>query len=328
MNQILLTDNYNNDRKNNKNSKNIKTPRNNSKDLKKIILFFAIVIIVFGVALGGVYGYKIYKKSKNGDMQEISKPELSLEKYEDVAEVTIIAKSEVGIDKIIYSWNDEEEIEKELYGRTSQEEKIDVPQGENILKVKVIDIYGQEKETTERFLVNIDKPTIDAVDIGDEKIKITATSDVPMKYITYKWNDEEEEVRIDAQNSLDTSIEVVIDAKETRKNEITITAVNSINGVETVTKKVIGIIKPKIYVIKDDEQGKLYMKISHDLGIKKIEFEMNGITYIYDENAPGYAPDRKEVEYYFDLQEGENTVIITATSVENTQEVYRGICTH
>lgn len=325
MNQILLTDNYNNDRKNS-NNKNVKPPKTNSTDLRKIILFFAIVIIVFGVAIGGVYGYKIYKNTKNGGTQEINKPELSLEKYDDVAEVTIIAKSEVGIDKIIYSWNDEEVIETELYGRTSQEEKIDVPQGENILKVKVVDIYGQEKETTERFLVNIDKPTIETAVVENGKLKITATADVPMEYITYKWNDEEE-VKIEAETDLDTSIEEIIDIKR-GKNDITITAVSSINGIETINKTFMGVNEPEIYVIKDEEQGKLYMKVSHDLGVKKIEFEVNGNTYVYDENAPGYAPDRKEVEYYFNLREGENTVIITATSAEDTQKEYKGICTY
>ena len=59
MNQILLTDNDNIKRKNDK-----RKSTSNSNDLKKIIVFFAIVIIVFGIAIGGIYGYKIYKNNK------------------------------------------------------------------------------------------------------------------------------------------------------------------------------------------------------------------------------------------------------------------------
>ena len=49
MNQILLTDNYNNRDKKNDNNKNYN--RNNSKDIKKIIIFFVINNIMHLYAL-------------------------------------------------------------------------------------------------------------------------------------------------------------------------------------------------------------------------------------------------------------------------------------
>ena len=317
MNQILLTENFNNK---NKKQKEIKT---NTNDIKKIILFFAIVIIVFGVSLSGVFGYKLYKNSK-GEQINLSKPEVSLEKFENTAEAYIIAQSNMGLDKIIYSWNNEEEVIKELYGRKEQEEQIEVPDGDNTLHIKVIDLNGQVTETVEYFSIDIEKPKIET-SVVNGRLKILATTEnTDIKYITYKWNNEEE-IKVEADSSSNKKLETIIDIKR-GKNEINITAVASNKGKETVNKTFNGVNNPVIEVTKDG--SRLYLKISHDLGIKKIEFELNGKQYTYDENVPSYNPDSKDIEYYFNLIEGENTVIIKATSIEETEAVYRGKCNY
>ena len=189
MNQILLTDNYNNRDKRNDNNKNYN--KNNSKDIKKIIIFFAVVILVFGAAIGILYGYNLYKNSK-GQSKEVKRPELSLEKTED--EVTIIAEAEAGIDKIIYQWNDEDENVEEYGGRTKQEEKINIPDGDNTLKVKVIDQVGQEIETTEEISKNdsLQNPedkiniNLSIIESGSDKgkLKISVSSEIPIKYMS------------------------------------------------------------------------------------------------------------------------------------------------
>ena len=66
------------------------------------------------------------------------------------------------------------------------------------------------------------------------------------------------------------------------------------------------------------------MKITHYLGFKKVEFSVNGKVYTYDENYSGYESEQEELEYYFDLQEGENTVAIIAVSNEETETTYAG----
>ena len=122
MNQILLTDNYKNS------NKNKRSNMNSSNDTKKIILFFSIVILIFGIAIIGVYGYKIYNNSNKKEMV-IAKPQLSLEETEE--SVTIIANADAGISRIIYTWNDEEPTEVDMNGRTSHEEQMEIPVGEN-----------------------------------------------------------------------------------------------------------------------------------------------------------------------------------------------------
>lgn len=321
MNQILLTDNYNN--KNNNNNYN----KNNSNDMKKIIIFFAVAILVLGIAIAGVYGYKIYKNN-NGE-ETLGEPELSLESTEE--EVTIIAKAEAGISKIIYQWNDEEENVKELNGRTKQEEKIGIPIGDNTLKVKVIDEVGQERETIENFSREgqneNDKIEInlDVIKEGDEKgkLKISVISELPIKYMTYKWNDEEETKIETEEGEEKTILETNIEVKR-GKNVISVLAEDMEGNANNIEQRFDGRLKPKFDIYR--EGNKLYMKISHDKGFKKIEFNINGIELSYDETKPDYDSEKQDVEYYFTLQEGENLVTITAYSNEDTSEVYQGKC--
>lgn len=319
MNQILLTNNESNEKSNKSN----KYKNNNAGDMKKIIVFFGIAILIFGLVLMGIYGYKLLNKN-NGDEKTISKPELSLEETEN--EVTIVAKSTIGINKIIYTWNDENSQEVEMNGRTSHEEKINIPDGENTLKVKVIDQNGQEIETTKSFshVGDGEKPIIETAIIENAKLKITATDEIAMQYITYKWNDEAD-VKVEVENEGNTKIETTIDVKR-GKNTLTVTAVNSSDNTETVNKIFNGVNDPIIEVIKNG--NRINMKISHDMGFEKIEFILNETTYVYDDNFSGYDSTKEEIEYSFGLKEGENTVIITATSMEGTEATYKGKCNY
>lgn len=316
MNQILLTENYKNS------NKNKRSNMNNFNDTKKIILFFSIVILIFGIAIIGVYGYKIYN-NKNKKEVTIAKPQLSLEETED--SVTIIAKADAGISKIIYTWNDEEPTEVDMNGRTSHEEQMEIPVGENTLKVKVIDVNDEEIESTKQFSkISNQKPIIETEIGQDAKLTITATDETAIKYITYKWNDEEA-TTVEAQTETDTVIEVKIDVKR-GKNTLTVTAVDSNNNEETLSKTFNGVNKPIIEVTRQGDE--IYMKISHDMGFEKVEFSINGQIYVYNEDYAGYDANTKELEYRIKLQEGENVVIISAVSTEGTEEIYKGKCTY
>lgn len=316
MNQILLTDNYKNS------NKNKRSNMNSSNDTKKIILFFSIVILIFGIAIIGVYGYKIYNNSNKKEMV-IAKPQLSLEETEE--SVTIIANADAGISRIIYTWNDEEPTEVDMNGRTSHEEQMEIPVGENTLKVKVIDANGEEIESTKQFSKVYDEKPIIATEIGeDAKLTITATDETAIKYIKYKWNDEEP-TTVEAQTETDTVIEVKIDVKR-GKNTLTVTAVDLNNNEETLSKTFNGVNKPIIEVTKQGDE--VYMKISHDMGFERVDFSINGQIYTYNEDYSGYDASTKELEYRIKLKQGENIVIITAVSTEGTEETYKGKCSY
>lgn len=316
MNQILLTNNSNNYNKRNRGN------GGNSDNIRKIIIFFSIAILVFALLIIGVYAYKI-SKNNNQKGQTVSKPEISLEEIE--GKVKIIAKSQTGINKIIYTWNNEEQMEMPMNGRTSYEEAIDVLEGNNTLNVKVIDVNNQETETSKNFTREITNKPVIETEIGqDARLKIKATSNTEMAYITYKWN-EEEEITVRPENETDKAIETVIDVKR-GENILTVTAVNLQGNAETISKKFNGVNKPVIEVTKSG--GSLNMIMKHDKGFEKIEFYLNGQIFNYDKNLSGYDSTKQEVGYTFNLQEGENIIIIVATSTEGTQSIYQGKCNY
>lgn len=322
MNQILLTNNDNYKKKNNRNGKN------NGNDIKKIIMFFSVVILVFGVMIIGVYGYKIYK-NQNQEEKTIAGPEpIVMEQEEN--KLKIIAKAEAGINKIIYTWNEDTPKEVEMNGRTKHEEELEIPEGQNTLKIKVIDQNGEVRETSQNFYIeeNKEKPKIE---IDEEvlrttgKLKIIASDENNgLKYIAYQWNDEEE-TKIDAESENQTTIETTIDVKR-GQNTLKIRAVNNLDKENTLERSLKGVNKPIIEVTK--QGGELYMKMSHDMGFEKIEFSINGTIYKYNEEYSEYDSTKQEIEYKFNLVEGENTVIILAVSTEGTQEIYRGKCNY
>lgn len=318
MNQILLTNNQDIKKRRSGNYN-----KNNSGDMKKIIIFFAIAILIFAIAIIGIYAFKI---SKTDDEEETTeKPELSLEQTEN--QVKIIAKADAGINKIIYKWNEEEEQEVKMNGRTKHEEALDIPEGRNTLYVTVIDENDDEIEKSKEFYIEETEKIIIELDetIGNGKVKITATDENDtIKYITYKWN-EEEEVTIEAEEENQTVLETTIDVRR-GKNTLTVTAVNGLAESETVEKIFNGVNNPIIEVTKDENM--LYMRITHDLGLKEIKFTINGQDYIYDENFSGYNDETKEISYKYNLREGENTVIIDAVSTEGTKASYRGKCNY
>lgn len=324
MNQILLTNNQNNKKKNNNQYNG-----NNSGDMKKIIIFFGIAILVFALLIIGVYAYKLSKNNEE-ETKHVEGPVLSLEETEN--EVKIVIKAEAGISKVIYSWNDEQDNEFEINGGKDYEEALEIPEGQNTLNVKVIDQNGEEKETIKEFYKEENKE-VPKLEIDEEvlrttgKVKIIASDENNgLKYITYQWNDEEE-TKIDAESEDQATIETTIDVKR-GQNTLRIKAVNNLDKEKDLEKMLKGVNDPVIEVTKDDSLGEMYMKITHDMGFKKIEFTVNGREYIYDENFSGYDSEKKEIEYKFALKEGENIVIIHAISLEDSEKTYKGKCNY
>ena len=341
MNQILLTEDINNDKKNGKNSYNeepsrqkqpkpqkVRNVSTNSNDIKKIIIFFAIIIIVFGLALGAIYGYRLYKNKQNViSGEDANNPVVSLEKDENNPDKVILKiESENGIDKIIYTIDGEENVE-EANGKKNIEKEITLPTDIETLEIEVIDTQGHKTTKTESFTSSTStgsssKPEIETAIIENGKLKITATSsENNMKYIVYSWNDEDK-VTVNAEEESD-EIETIIDVKR-GKNEITIIAVDSENNQQTTTKTFNGVNTPLIDIIKDNDR--ITVTVSHDMGIKKIVYDFNNQEYVYDENYAQYDEEKTEVEFYFNLEEGENTMTVTATSSEGTEETVTKTC--
>ena len=165
MNQILVVGNKN--RKSN----------NSNIDIKKIIMFFSVAIIVFGIVLiiMGAVGVSKNKggndKNKGAVVDTIPTPtetptiddeEAPIIDLAVVGEnVKVIARDETEIDYIEYKWNDEEVkiVNANQQDKNKIETLIEIKQGTNTLKVVAFDKADNTYEVTQEFQGKI-RPTI------------------------------------------------------------------------------------------------------------------------------------------------------------------------
>lgn len=289
MNQILMT--------NDENSAS-------SIEMKPIIRFFAIVIIVVAIILSCIGGYNLYNSRKQN--ANYAKPALSIEKNGSAVNLNI--KGEIGINKVEYYWNDGNATVLKANGKKDVNVEVEIPQGNNKLNITVIDIQGNKTSFNK---IEIDftavddtvKPKISIVNsVG--KLSITATDETELDYLTYQWEGEDE-VKIEATDDNNQSISQEINVQEGTK-KLTITAVDKTGNKETLTKNVVGSNGPQIKVTVKDNN--FIVKVIAEYGITKINYTLNDKTAIVD-NIPNNA---KEFEFYVQLEEGVNYLKINA----------------
>ena len=285
-------------------------------DKKKIIIIFAICIAVFGIALVAIFASSASKKKKAKNVV-IDKPVITIE--EDGNNAKIIVTTNGTLAKVTYYWDRNDTNESNVQGNR-YEESIKIPNGKNKLYVKAEDSTGQVAETTKEFRRDYDtsEPIIDIKEEGEGLFKIIATDETSMDYITYRWEDEEEETVVKVKNEGDTTIEETVDASR-GKYKIYITAVDTSGNVATDDWSVQGALTPTIDVRRRGK--KLRIKISHDKGFKKVEIYVNGEIEVYDEDSEDYDESLTVIERTYPLQEGENVVAIVATSLEWNEQL-------
>lgn len=203
MNQILVNMQEEKEKAQSKSQKN----RTNTKaDIKSVIKVFCLIIIIMGISLAGKSVYAI--ASQKQKMQD--NPQVNVERMGK--EATISITTENPMKEVKYKWNEGEENVIKNNGTVSANQTIEIPNGNNILKITVTDYYGNKTYYQKQYIyesTDTTKPTIDIAKSGI-KLKITASDDTEMAYMTYKWNDESE-TRIDATNKekeITTNIEV------------------------------------------------------------------------------------------------------------------------
>ena len=214
MNQILVMEN-----------KKKKRSRNTGPaEIENILKFFAIALIVFGVLFIGHGSYAIYKDAKGKDKKNL--PILTMERVND--EVIIKATSSIKIKNLIYSWNTDEETKIPVDG-TFIEENVMLLNENGTLNVKIEDEKGRTVKYQKEFIIDgldITKPTIEIQEQGSNgTIKITATDETKMKYISYSINGSDE-IQIDKSDAEDKIINYILKLQK-GENKLTVTAVDS-----------------------------------------------------------------------------------------------------
>lgn len=295
MNQILYTDNKKN-----------KGPA----DIKTILKIFAICMLVFGICLAGIGVFAIYKNTTDSQIKEVSKPTISVENNGDDT-ITINVKHTKQISKITYSWNQESEETIEGEGKANIQKIIDIPIGTNGLKIVATDIDGQVSEYEGKFVAEED-PKIN-ISAEDTNIKATITATNKISYITYRW-DEEEENRIEVG---DTSTEQLIEIPQ-GLHTLTIVAVDINNKTTTKQQDVNGVTKPQLTVTTDGQN--FIIDATDDEKLEKVEFILNGQGYRININ-------NKEFKYSYPLEEGENKLEVTVYNSNGLTATFKAKCT-
>lgn len=296
MNQILFTQ----DKRN-----------SNSQDTKKIVLFFAVSLIIFGFILFGQGVYGIVKKDSTQVNKDDETTTISLQQNNS-GEVIINVNSQTIISELIYYWNSEASQTISGNGNTTMQQIITMPAGQNTLTVKTIDVNGKQKTETQTFKLDVDKPNISLSVIGN-KIKIAVDSKADLAYITYKWNNEQEK-KMDMTTFEDkTKYEVEVEIPK-GKNTLLVTATDIYENKSEKSQEVKGIAKPVFAKPVINEPYITFTVTSEDDDIKTIEFFYNGKNYKITEDAIKKSQNAKKVSYKLTLEKGKNTLIVKATT--------------
>lgn len=297
----------------------------NPTHTKKIVRFFCVAIIIFGLTLTGVGVFGMVQEHAKKAPVVRTKPSITVRLFEEDT-VCIYVTHDKEINKILYSWNDGEDITILGRNRTSIEELINLPEGENVFNLRVIDSIGEEATYTNTYVysatgVDIEKPSIQLSVLSEDKqIKITAIDETEISYITYRWNNEEE-TRIDVADESKTIIETSIPIKK-GENDLTVVAVDSNNNTETKIQKCKAFTRP---TIKKPRQfgNQLTITVTDEEGLDYVEYTVNGKKYKWISKTE----DRKEWTHVHTLEEGISEIVINAKNKAGIEaNTFRGKC--
>lgn len=286
----------------------------------KVVRVFAIILAIFAICLlvGGAYG--IYKNNSDSNLpaQAATKAQINLEQRETTAVIKV--KHDKVIEKLIYNWDSEKENTVKGSGESVMETEIPLFAGEHTLNVKVIDIEGTES-TYEQVITSEageDKlyPVI-ALNVNNDtkRLVITATDETAIDYVTYRWNDEEEqkvEVEED-EKKIEFDIEIL-----KGQNDLTIIAVDKNKNTTTEVKSFSGVTKPDVKIIISADKKLADVYCYHENGIKEVKFKINDQDYNGD---IGEEPLKEITFNGIELPEGNSTITVTASSVDETETV-------
>lgn len=306
MNQILAVENK---KKEKVKTKKIKTGR--PIEIKGIVMFFAVIIMVFGLTLAGQGSYALYKNIDDRKPENI--PYVAIGRVNDKAIIKVAHNIEIS--KIVYSWNDGEESAIPI-GSTRAEEEITLLGYDSVLNLTIEDINGKKVKYQKQYLltgVDITKPSIniEAKD-GANKITIIAEDETEIDHLIYQW-DGENPVTVKAAQVGQKKIEQIVELTLGTKN-IIVTAVDKNGNVEKIEKEIVtSTSKPEMSVIRNKE--KITVKASDKDGVKDIVINLNGEIY-KAENI-----NRKSVRVGpVTLREGNNTISVEVTNINGYTE--------
>lgn len=285
----------------------------------KIVKIFAIILAIFAVCLLGGGAYGLYKNQSKSEIptEAATKAQINIEQKETTAIIKVT--HDKIIEKLIYSWDEEKETTIKGSGESAMEEEISLFAGEHTLNIKVTDVEGNETAFQQSITSENgeDKlyPVIDLKVTEEKKLRITATDETAIDYVTYRWNnDEEQKVEVsEDEKKIEFDIEIL-----RGNNDLTIVAVDKNMNTTTEVKSFAGVTKPDVKITISADKKLAKVEASHENGIKEIKLKVNNEDYIVE--LPAEDPTPKEISFDVELpNESSNVIKVTAISVDETE---------
>lgn len=305
-----------------KNNKSRNRSTSNKANIKTVIIFFCIILILFAIIIGGVGVYSLMNKNKassekpnhNGTITG-TQAKIDVE-VESESKIKIVVTHDKQISKIEYNWNGENTQEISDIGETSYEIPLEVPTGTNTLNVTVTDVNGVKTKNEPKEYTNGNVEDKIKINIIEEKpmknpIRIKAESNVNISTISYNWDGgEEKQIQINA-----TSTEQSIEVPQTEGKHILNMVAVDVEGKERrETFTIWGDNKPELKL--SVESGKLIINASDDQEITKVTVNING-------KQREATVNKKEFNGSIPLDDGENKIIVTVSNITGVQNVQR-----
>ena len=288
-------------------------------EIEKIVRFFAIVLIIFGIIMIGSGSYSMYQEMQEQGNTEV-KPTISVQEISETQLEIEVSHSSL-LQRVTYNWNGQEPVELEASGKRSVTQTIEIPTGDNTLNIYAVDQEG--KETNYSRLYSREGDININFEVDGSNLKVTATGKNQLSYMTYRWDDEEEQ-RVDINNmTTEQSIEIPMG-----QHTLTVSIVDVNNITETKTQEVKGVTKPTLEVTTDG-YANFVIRASDDEGITRVEVTIDqdeNQRYAFDLKQIYSQEQRKQFEYSgFALHDGENRIEVTVYNESGVSETARVI---
>ena len=280
----------------------------NKANIVSIARVFSILIIIFGIALVCDATYGIIGATPTlKDQVEVTANAIG-------TEVTIRAVGNMPIQSLKYRWGQGEETNVSGNGTVELETKAQIPVGNNILNIEVIDYYGNKSEYQKQYINEQDensKPTIE-ISVSGNMLNITATDETEMSYISYSWNNEtptriDMDTQSENKKELKASIEVL-----KGQNTLSIVAVDTDGNSSSRTENIKGANKPTFTI--EANGTNIVINAKDEEGISKVSITVDGVT------SEEEVDNLKELTATQSITPGEHTVTIKITNINGLSE--------
>lgn len=284
----------------------IKGNSSNKASTKSVIIFFCIVLIIFGMALIGIAIFSMVK-STNQENTPSSPDSPRIDVTQNATELEIEISCESEISSIEYNWENKETEKVNSNGKNNLSLKVDIPSGNNVFTMKVTDTEGRTNEFTKEY-VGAKAPNITSFDPTKKYniIIVKCEENQLIKYMSYNY-DEEQEITKEI-NNMEGTIEV---PEKPGEHNLTVKVGYEDGTVGKITNRLY-IPSVKIQANGVEKYDKFIVNASSPKKIKKVRIVFNGETSEEQVDSETYY---KEVELK-PGNPGTNTLLVTVYDEE------------